>query len=100
MVVILIMRNQLDDLKVNRVYKVFKDLKVIPVSADHKVSKVFRVYKDLAVRLDHKVRLVLKDLRDRKVILDREDLEVRLDREVKRGPHLLMMILHLNNLSY
>lgn len=44
--------------------------------------------------------MVLKDLRDRKVILDREDLEVRLDREVKRGPHLLMMILHLNNLSY
>jgi hypothetical protein len=73
MVVILILRNQLEALKVSKVYKVFKDLKVILVSADRRVSKVFKVYKDL---------------------------KVRLDREVKRGPHLPMMILHLNSLSY
>jgi hypothetical protein len=70
------------------------------VNVDHKDSKASKENKVLGVRLDHKARLVLKDLKDRKVILDREDLKVRLGREVKRVPLLLMMILHLNNLSY
>jgi hypothetical protein len=100
MVVILILRNQLEALKVSKVYKVSKDLKAILVSADRRVSKVFKVCRVLGVRLDHKVRLVLKDLKDRKVILDSKDLKARLDREVKRGPLLPMKILHLNNLSY
>ena len=90
----------LEEKRDSKVYKVFKDLKVILVNVDHKVSKVFRACRVLKARLDHKVRLVLKDLKDRKAILDSKDLKVRLDREVKRGPHLPMMILHPNNLSY
>jgi hypothetical protein len=69
----------LEEKRDSKVYKVFKDLKVILVNVDHKVSKVFKENKVPEVRLDHKARL---------------------DRKVKRGPHLLMMILHLNNLSY
>jgi len=34
------------------------------------------------------------------VILEKKVKKVRLDRKAKRGPHLPMMILQLNNLSY
>jgi len=65
MVVILILRNLLEEKKVSKVFKVYRGLKEILENGVHKVNKEFKVYKAHKARLDHKVN---------------------------RGPHLLIMI--------